>query len=149
MTADYPQKYRSSTMRWNLALAVPLLASVMFAMATIEPPVAAAPANVLRTLDPDRDGTVDLNEAKAAASALFDRLDRDHDGTLDRRELRGRLSAKEFAAADPDHDGTLTKAEYLAIVEKRFAAADPDKDGTLDRKELRSAPGRALVRLVR
>jgi Ca2+-binding EF-hand superfamily protein len=83
------------------------------------------------------------------AAALFDRLDRDHDGTLDRRELRGRLSAKELAAADPDHDGTLTKGEYLAVVEKRFTAADPDKDGTLDRKELRSAAGRALVRLVR
>ena len=58
-------------------------------------------------LDPDNDGTVDLEEAKRAASALFDRLDRDHDGTLDRRELRGRLSAKELNDADPDHDGTL------------------------------------------
>jgi Ca2+-binding EF-hand superfamily protein len=91
--------------------------------ATIATPSAAAPADILRTLDPDRDGTVDLNEAKAAASALFDRLDRDRDGTLDRRELRGRLSAKELAAADPDHDGTLTKAEYLAVVDKRFTAA--------------------------
>ena len=39
-------------------------------------------------LDTDNDRTVDLEEAKKAASALFDRLDRDHDGTLDRRELR-------------------------------------------------------------
>ena len=136
-------------MRWNIALAVPLLGSVMLCAATIALPAQAAPASVLRTLDTDRDGTVDLNEAKAAATALFDRLDRDHDGTLDRRELRGRLSAKELAAADPDHDGTLTKAEYLAVVEKRFAAADPDKDGTLNGRELRSAAGRALVRLVR
>src|SRR3954447_4893807 len=125
-------------MRWNIALAVPLLGSVMLGAATVALPATAAPADMLRALDPDRDGTVDLNEAKAAASSLFDRLDRDHDGTLDRRELGRRLSAKEFAAADPDHDGTLTKGEYLAVVEKRFMVADPDKDGTLDRKELRS-----------
>src|SRR5712671_2954423 len=73
-------------------------------------------------LDTDNDGTVDLAEAKKAASALFDKLDRDHDGTLDRRELAGRLSAKEFAAADPDHDGTLTKDEYLAGVRPAPAA---------------------------
>jgi Ca2+-binding EF-hand superfamily protein len=57
-------------------------------------PLSAAPArNALpaasQQLDSDHDGTVDLNEAKAAAAAVFDRLDRDHDGTLDRRELRG------------------------------------------------------------
>lgn len=136
-------------MRWNIALAVPLFGGVMLGAAMIVSPAVTAPADILRALDPDRDGTVDLNEAKAAASARFDRLDRDHDGTLDRRELRGRLSAKEFAAADPDHDGTLTKEEYLALVEKRFKAADRDNEGTLDRKELRTAAGRALVRLVR
>jgi Ca2+-binding EF-hand superfamily protein len=102
----------------------------------------------LQMLDTDHDGTVDLNEAKRAASTLFDRLDRDRDGTLDRRELAGRLSARELAAADPDKDGTLTKDEYLAVVERRFRAADPDRDGTLDAKELRSRQGRALLRLL-
>jgi hypothetical protein len=71
-------------------------------------------------------GTVDLDEAKKAASALFDKLDTDKDGTLDLKELHGRLTQKEFTAADPDNDGTLTKDEYLAVVEKRFKAADPD-----------------------
>src|SRR5262249_41499269 len=55
--------------------------------------IATAPAwsqSLLKTLDPDNDGTVDLAEAKSAASKLFDKLDRDHDGTLDKRELRGR-----------------------------------------------------------
>jgi hypothetical protein len=111
-------------------------------------PAWAAP-NPVRMLDTDNDGTVDLAEAKKAASALFDKLEHDQDGTLDKRELAGRLSAKEFAAADPDHDGTLTKDEYLAVVEQRFNAADPDKDGTLDAKELNSAAGKALLRLLR
>lgn len=66
--------------------------------------IAAAPAwsqSLLKTLDPDNDGTVDLAEAKSAASKLLDKLDRDHDGTLDKRELHGRLNAKDFAAGDP------------------------------------------------
>src|SRR5881392_2967536 len=99
----------------------------------------AAPQSVM--FDTDNDGTVDLAEAKKAASALFDKLDRDHDGTLDKRELARRLTAKEFAAADPDHDGALTKDEYLAVVEQRFTAADPDHDGTLDAKELNTKAG--------
>lgn len=105
--------------------------------------------NLIRMLDTDNDGTVDLAEAKKAASALFDRLERDKDGTLDKRELTRRLSARELAAADPDHDGTLTRDEYLAMVEQRFAAADPDHDGTLDAKELHSRAGQALLRLLK
>ncbi len=114
--------------------------------------IGTAPAwsqSLLKTLDPDNDGTVDLAEAKSAASKLFDKLDRDHDGTLDKRELRGRLNAKDFAAADPDHDGTLDKNEFLALVEKRFNAANPDNDGTIDAKELKSAAGRSLVLLLK
>ena len=111
-------------------------------------PAFAAPSRAMRQLDTDNDGTVDLEEAKKAASTLFDKLDRDRDGTLDRRELGGRLSAAEFNAADPDKDGTLSKDEYLKVVEKRFKAADPDNDSTLDEKELRSRAGQALLRLL-
>src|ERR1700677_1589913 len=80
--------------------------------------------NLIRLLDTDNDGTVDLGEARAAASAMFYQLER-------------------------DKDGTLTKEEYLAVVEQRFRAADPDHDGTLDAKELKSGPGRALLRLLK
>jgi Ca2+-binding EF-hand superfamily protein len=113
-------------------------------------PAFAAPrrGRVMQLLDSDNDGTVDLDEAKRAASALFDRLDRDRDGTLDRRELRGRLSRAEFIATDPDKDGTLSKDEYLKVVERRFAAANRDNDGTLDERELRSRAGQALLRLL-
>jgi EF hand len=114
--------------------------------------IGTAPAwsqSLLKKLDPDNDGTVDLAEAKNAASKLFEKLDRDHDGTLDKRELRGQVSAKDFAVADPDKDGTLDKNEFLALVEKRFKAADPDNDGTIDAKELKSAAGRALVLLLK
>jgi Ca2+-binding EF-hand superfamily protein len=113
--------------------------------ATISTPQshAAGAPTALQVLDPDNDGTVDLAEAKAAATKLFDKLDRDHDGTLDQRELKGRLSVKDFKAADPDND------EYLAVVEKDFNAANPDNDGTLDAKELGSKTGLALQKLLK
>ena len=104
---------------------------------------------LLQRLDPDKDGSVDLAEAKDAASKLFDKLDRDHDGTLDKRELRGRISGRDFAAADPDQDGTLDKDEFLAVIEARFKAANPDSDDTIDAKELASSAGRSLSRLLK
>jgi len=100
-------------------------------------------------LDPDNDGTLDLNEASQAASALFDKLDKDKEGTLSVGELQGRLSKKELAAGDPDKDKTLTKDEYLAIVAARFKASDPDGEGTVDCREAKSQAGRALMRLLK
>src|SRR6202042_3603417 len=105
-------------------------------------------ASALQTLDPDKDGTVDLNEAKTAASALFDKLDVNHDGTLDRKELKDRISAEDWKVVDPDNDETISKDEYLAFVEVAFKRANPDNDGTIDAKELKAPAGRALLRLL-
>lgn len=109
----------------------------------------ASPCAALKGLDTDNDGTLDLNEAKAAASALFDKLDRDKDGTLTAKELRGHLTKKELAAGNPDKDKTLDKNEFLAIVEQRFNAANPDKDGTIDCKEIGKKAGKALLRVLK
>jgi hypothetical protein len=116
------------------------VAAPTFAWATSFSPVAH--------FDTDHDGTVDLAEAKKAASALFDKLDTDKDGTLDLKELKGRLSRNALNAADPDHDHTVSKDEYLALIERWFRAADRDHDGTLDAAEFRTPAGRALLRLL-
>ena len=112
-------------------------------------PARAKDSSLVGQFDTDKDGTVDLAEAKKAGSDMFDKLDVDHDGTLSFKELHGRMSRKEFAAADTDKDGTLTKEEYLAFVEQRFKAADKDHDGTLSNWEFQTPKGRALVRLLR
>jgi len=112
-------------------------------------PRATGAERAIKSLDSDNDGTLDLAEVKATASALFDRLDKDRDGTLTINELQGRLSRKEFKDANPDNDGTLDKNEYLALVEKRFKAVNPDNDGTIDAKELATQAGRALLRLIK
>jgi hypothetical protein len=142
--------WRPEMTKWlDPVVAAALAGAVTLGSVCIVSPAWSASPGVLKSLDPDNDGTVDLNEAKLAATNAFDRLDRDKDGTLDKRELRGRVSAHDLAGADPDKDGTLDKPEYMALVEQRFKAADPDNDGTLDAKELRSRAGRVLLRVVK
>jgi Ca2+-binding EF-hand superfamily protein len=124
------------------------LAITSFVGAAIPALAWAKKASPVARFDTDHDGTVDLAEAKKAASDLFDKLDTDHDGTLSIKELQGRLSRKDFATADPDKDKTLTKEEYLAVVEQRFKAADADHDGSVSEAEFRTPAGRALARLL-
>ncbi|MGB7973756.1 MAG: EF-hand domain-containing protein [Roseiarcus sp.] len=106
-------------------------------------------ASVFSGIDIDNDGTISLDEAKAAAGKVFDQLDHDHDGTLDRAELRGRVLDQDWAVADPDSDKTLTKDEYLKYVETIFKRADTNSDRTVDAKEARTHAGRVLLRLLR
>jgi EF hand len=122
------------------ALVVVSLGLGMLSAASLPPGVAPYDAN--------KDGVLDLKEAKAAASALFDKLDTNKTGMLDMKQLQGRLSAKEFALADVDKDGTLTKSEYLDAVAKAYKAADVDNDDVLDAGDLKSKPGQAFLRLV-
>jgi hypothetical protein len=125
------------------------MAAMSAVAAGLGPAFAKSAPGPMASLDTDNDGTLDLAEAKNAASAVFDKLDNDHDGTLDKGEVGRKLSAKDFKAGDPDKDGTLSKDEYLAIVEARFKAADPDNDGTLTLAELKTNAGRALLRLLK
>ncbi|GJD44107.1 hypothetical protein AFCDBAGC_1971 [Methylobacterium cerastii] len=128
-------------------------AALVLATATLAAPVAFAKpmsgAQAVKMIDTDNDGTVDMKEIEATASATFDRLEKDSDGTLDKKELKGRLSVAGLKQADPDMDGTVDKKEYLAAVADRFKAADPDGDGTLDAKELKSPAGKALLTLIK
>ncbi|WP_182592662.1 EF-hand domain-containing protein [Methylobacterium fujisawaense] len=103
----------------------------------------------LKMVDTDKDGTIDLAEAQAAAGKVFDAAETDKDGTVDAKELKGRVSKTDLKATDTDNDGTLDRKEYLALVEQRFKAADPDKDGTLDAKELKTPAGRSLLQLLK
>ena len=110
---------------------------------------AFAQSSLVGQFDLDKDGSVDLAEAKKAGAALFDKLDVDKKGVLTRKQLHGRLSSKAFAAADTDKDGTLSKDEYLKIVEERFNAADTKHDGKLVNFEFQTPKGKALTKLLR
>jgi EF hand/EF-hand domain pair len=143
------QKGRASERNEEIVLKVIKRRTLLLASALALALSPAIAASVFSGIDTDNDGTIDLNEAKAAAGAVFDKLDVDHDGTLDRAELRGRVLERDWATADPDNDKTLTKDEYLNYVEFAFKRADKDGDGTLDAKEARTHAGRVLLRLLR
>jgi Ca2+-binding EF-hand superfamily protein len=81
-------------------------------------------ASALQTLDPDKDGTVDLNETKTAASALFDQLDTDHDGTVDRKELGDRISAR-TEDSRPGQRQDNQQGRVSRLCRSRFQARQP------------------------
>ena len=83
----------------------------------------ALAASAISILDTDKDGTVDLAEAKAAAGALFDELDVDHDGAVDHKELEGRISAEDWKIADPDNDKTISKARNISRSSRSLSSA--------------------------
>ena len=138
-TSETEEPHVNFTRRRTLLLALTLTSAVSPSLA----------ASALSGIDTDNDGTITLDEAKAAASKVFDQLDHDHEGTLDRAELRGRIPEQDWKIADPDSDKTLTKDEYLNYVEIVFKRADTDGDGTVDAKEARTHAGRVLLRLLR
>ena len=103
----------------------------------------------LTAADTDKDGTIDLTEAKAAASAEFDKLDKDKDGTLDLKEVAHHVSKANFSAANPDNDKTLTKDEYLALWPSCSRRPIRKAMGPSNSKELHSKAGIALDRAIR
>jgi hypothetical protein len=123
-----------------VAVAICSVGAMRIQAATLPPSLAA--------LDPDKDGTVSVEEAKAAAVKKFDALDTDHEGTLSPEEAKDAIMQSGFSKADPDKDGTIDKAEWATLVEQHFKAVDPDHDGTLDAKELESPEGKQLLKML-
>ena len=110
-------------------------------------------ADAIKMFDKDNDGTIDIEEAKAAAAALFDKLDINHDGTLTQEELGDRATVTQTSSPSPNPYKqfavyTMTKDDYLALTERRFKLADQEHDGKLDAKELESEAGQSLLKLL-
>jgi Ca2+-binding EF-hand superfamily protein len=117
------------TRRWLIALGTAGATLLSFGALAAEP---------MAGLDPDHDGTISLDEARAAGTRAFERLDTDRDAQLDPGELKGHMTPAALQKADPDHDKMLSKDEYLTLVEQRFKAADTDHDGLIDAAELKT-----------
>lgn len=116
------------------SLALGLLAAAPAAYAKKDP------AATIKLFDPDNDGTVDLAEAKKAATALFDKLETDKDGKITAKELQGRLSKVDLAAAvlEAEHEiGWLREGDELAEDRR------DDRDG---RRKLSTAVATARCR---
>jgi Ca2+-binding EF-hand superfamily protein len=107
-------------------------------------------ADAVKMLDTDNDGTVDLDECKAAAATMFDKLDADKSATLDQGELgdRGTITIVESPHNRMFFETRPSKADYIGFVVKRFDIVDPDHEGTLDATEFESEDGQLLVKLL-
>ncbi len=86
--------------------------------------------------NPDKDGTVDMKEAKkfGITDEAFKEANPDKDGTLDKKEFAAAI-AYQFKKANPDNDGTLDMKEAKVAgikSDKVFKTANADNDGTLD-----------------
>ncbi len=100
----------------------------------------------LRGADANKDGSITLDEAVAAATKEFDRFDRSKDGTVDtadfdalKKEMtdyRVKRFVHNFGA---DKDGKVSKDQFFAKANERFASMDRNSDGTISRDEM---PGR-------
>lgn len=110
---------------------------------------AGATTRPMKAIDTDHDGTIDLKEARTAASAHLGHLDKDLDNTLAKKAMSHLgLDRNAYARADPDKDNTIGESEYLALVERQFKAADPDNDGTLSSGETRTKAGGTPMRMI-
>lgn len=111
-------------------------------------------ADVVKTVDTGKDGTISLNEAKSAAVIVIVKIDADHNGILNNEELGGQVELLDQLFSQGHSfmywkaKRTITKEEYLSLVEGRFKSADPDDDGTLDAKELETESGQLLLKLL-
>ena len=126
-----------------------LLASSFLALGAltfVAPAVAFADdgSTIVKSVDKDSDGTIDMQEAKTAAMANFAMADKDKDGTIDSKE-----AGMDVSKADPDKDGTLDKTEFASALDNTFKATDTDHDGTVDATELASPDGQKLQAMIK
>lgn len=124
-------------------------AALLAAAAFITPASAAMTgAEVVKSLDGDADGTLDMAEIIKAGVKTFQAINPDGDTTLESGETKGRLTEADWKRANTDGDKTLEMDEWLKILRARVKKADPDKDGTLDAKELDTKAGQAVVVMI-
>lgn len=112
------------------------------------PALAATGADVIKSINKDKDDTLEIAEVIHAGVVTFAAINPDGDTTLESGETKGRLTEKDWKKANKDGDDTLEADEYLQIVRARFKAADANKDGKLSAAELDSKAGQALVVLI-
>jgi len=146
------------------------LALLSIALATPSPaavPGAEELADVILTLDGNRDTSIDSTEFRAGTADGFDEIDRDRDGRITPAEidaLGGVIASEKGSVAgalvppliklvlgtmDKDGDKVLTREEYTAGAQGIFALLDADRNGTLTRAELIGLPGQMVKAAVR
>ncbi len=109
-------------------------------------PGGRGPAQMIKNLDANEDGSVTRSEADGVVSTEMGRHDGDRDGVLSLDEFEAFWVARQrermvrrFQHLDRDGDGQVTVEEAQAPVEHLFDRLDENGDETLTREEIRDA----------
>lgn len=150
-----------------LALMIP---AALSAPAFAQQVGAEPPRMIFEELDADADGSVTLEEVRAAGEGRFARADADGDGALSRAELLAQGQARladrvdrMLERLDGNGDGQLTQAEMEEAREGRgprfgrggpspermFERLDADGDGAVTEAEFDEGVARVLDRMGR
>lgn len=125
-------------------------AALVGGLVTLTQPAAADHGcSLMRGIDTNHDGRLDIFEVKRAASRTFKRLNDDGDLTLERDELYGRMGPRAYAAANRIKGKGIDRIEYKRYVKKLFKRINRDGDRTLECPELCTRAGMRLLRLIK
>lgn len=112
-----------------------------------------APERMIRFLDTDDNGTVDLDEFVAGRTAQFERQDKNGDGFLTEEEFsdpaRPARGARFLRRMDKDGDQSVSQGEIDAALQQRFDRLDKDGNGTITPDEFSERNAAMLKRLDR
>jgi len=103
---------------------------------------------IIAKVDRNKDGKMNIFEAKRAGKATFKALNPDGDRTLEPMEVSERIGPKTFKKYNIIRGKGLDKIEWTRLVKDRFRAANPDRDFTIECDELHTAAGRRLLAVI-
>lgn len=104
--------------------------------------------SIIAKFDRDKDGKMNIFEAKRAGKSLFKHLNPDGDFTLEPAEVHTRISEATFNKYNLIKRKGLDKLEWLRLVKHRFKAANPDGDRTIECAELHTKAGKRLLAVI-
>ncbi len=106
------------------------------------------PCSIIAKMDRDRDGKMNIFEAKRAGKAAFKSLNPDGDFTLEPSEVSGRIGPQTFDKYNRIKGKGLDMIEWKRLVKDRFRAANPDNDRTIECAELHTPAGKRLLAVI-
>jgi len=112
------------------------------------PAEAAHKCGIIAKFDKNRDGKLNIFEAKRAGKGLWKKLNPDRDFTLEYNEVEHRISKHTFNKWNKIGRRGLDIIEWKRLVKHRFNAANPDGDRTIECDELQTHAGYRLMAVI-
>lgn len=135
----------------SIASAAIVAAGLAFATAPVQAGgdlVHAGPCSIIAKFDRNKDGKMNIFEAKRAGKSLFKHLNPDGDRTLEPSEVHDRISEATYNKYNVIAIKGLDRLEWTRLVKHRFKAANRDGDRTIECDELHSKAGEHFLAVV-